>query len=291
MTEISLALGGGGIRGLAHIGVIRQLEYYGFTIKAISGTSAGGIIGAVYAAGYTTDEIQGLFSEIDKSRLFTHSSHDEPSLLGLQGFNDLLLNALGDRTFSELTIPFACTAVDINTCQEIIMASDNVTEAVMATIAVPGIFPPRKIGNLLLMDGAVLDPVPVALARWLSPGIPVIAVCLSAEQEDWTTPKTNIPNIPFVPSVLQDQLSRLRLGQAFKIFSQSIDISSRMLAELRMQSEKPNFIFRPDLGDYGILDDVDPKLLVKIGEDCVNQSIKSLRKSLSIKNIWTQHFG
>ena len=81
--EISLALGGGGLRGVAHIGVLRALETHGFEIKSIAGTSAGGLVGAVYAAGFSTEEIENLFNKFAKNRSFIHRSSEQPSLLGL----------------------------------------------------------------------------------------------------------------------------------------------------------------------------------------------------------------
>jgi len=81
--EISLALGGGGIRGVAHIGVLRSLESHGFKIRAIAGTSAGGLVGAVYAAGFNTEEIEETVNELDRNRFFSRHLNEQPSLLGL----------------------------------------------------------------------------------------------------------------------------------------------------------------------------------------------------------------
>ena len=83
--DITLALGGGGSRGYAHIGVLRRLEEEGLKVKAVAGTSAGGIIAAAYAAGYSPDELEDMFSQIDQSKLFARSGKEGPGILGLSG--------------------------------------------------------------------------------------------------------------------------------------------------------------------------------------------------------------
>ena len=104
--EISLALGGGGARGIAHLGVLRYLDEQGYQVKALSGTSAGGMIGAVYAAGYHPDEIVERFLEVDQSHLFGRQVGDGPSLLGVAGLMYVLDEMLGEKTFDDLQIPF-----------------------------------------------------------------------------------------------------------------------------------------------------------------------------------------
>jgi len=117
--EISLALGGGGSKGFAHLGVLRCLEKEGFKIRAVAGTSAGGIVSTLYAAGYNPDELLDRFKEFDQSRLFGRQPGDGPSLLGVAGINHLLADLLGERTFDDLRIPCAVTAVDLRLEKEV----------------------------------------------------------------------------------------------------------------------------------------------------------------------------
>ncbi len=179
MTDIALALGGGGVKGIAHIGVIKQLEKEGFKIRAIAGTSAGGIVGAVYAAGVSLDLIVSELGMVNQKEFFARQPDDPPSLLGLTGLVNFLNTYLEGKCFSDLSMPLALTAVDIRSKQEIILNKGSVVQAVLATVAIPGVFPPVMINDLELVDGGVLDPVPVAVARWLAPHLPVVAVCLS----------------------------------------------------------------------------------------------------------------
>ncbi len=176
--DISLALGGGGSRGYAHIGVLRCLEREGFRVKAVSGTSAGGLIAIAYASGYTPDKMEEVFTKVDQTKLFVRSPDEGPGLLGFSGAIRFLEDFLGNRTFSDLKIPCAVVAVDLMARREVVLNHGRVVDAILATGAVPGIFPPRKLGETQLVDGAVLNPVPVSVARLLAPSLPVVAVVL-----------------------------------------------------------------------------------------------------------------
>lgn len=291
MTEIALALGGGGIKGIAHIGVIRILEKAGFKIRAVAGTSAGGLVGSVYALGKTPDEIEKIVLGMDQSRLFSRSKDDGPSILGLSGIVDTLSQHLGDATFKELEIPFACTAADILTMQEYILDKGRVADAVLATIAVPGVFPPRTINNTELVDGGVVDPVPVALARWLAPSLPVIAVCLTPEPAGWAhIPEISMPAPnPFAQPFL-NQINKTRVAKAFQIYIRSMDITSHMLAELRLQADHPDVIIRPNVSRFGILDSFDTNILIEEGELAATMALSSVHKSVGWTNQLVRRF-
>ncbi|NLN69762.1 MAG: patatin-like phospholipase family protein [Chloroflexi bacterium] len=273
--DITLALGGGGVRGVAHIGVIRTLEEHQFKIKAIAGTSAGGLMGAVYAAGFSTQKIENAVDDFDPLRAFSRQTDDRPSLLGLGGISDKLTALLGERTFDELEIPFAATAVSLYTGKEIILTTGKVIDAVLATIAVPGIFPSQKIGGRVLIDGGILDPVPVQVARWMRPDLPVVAVTLNKRSPDFPEEEVALPiHIPGPASVIE-HLNNLRPVQALKIFSQSFEVASKHLTKLSMQLYKPEVIISPPVGHIGLLQKIDVKEMVQAGmaatEDILNE--------------------
>jgi NTE family protein len=279
--NITLALGGGGIRGVAHIGVLRALERNGFTIRAIAGTSAGGLIGALYAAGKTPDELQAVITNVDQKKLFTRGKKDGPALLGIAGLVELLTGLLGERSFDDLDIPFACTGVDTLSGREVILHHGNVLQAVTATVAVPGVFPPVKIDGVTLIDGGVLDPVPVRLARWLAPRYPVPAVVLSpCTPRPISNPVMPIP-LPG-PKPLVEQIAKLRLSQALNIYMRAMEISGLATTELRLSRERPDVIIRPDLVGIGLIDRVDPLKLIAAGELAVEKLLPELRQSTGI---------
>jgi NTE family protein len=280
--DICVALGAGGVRGVAHIGVLDCLEKAGFRIRAVAGTSIGGLIGAVYCNGYSPSEIGLILESFDQSQLFTRKSTDGPSLLGYTGLAEGLIDILGETVFTDLKIPFACTAVDIHTSQEVYLNEGRVLDAVLATIAVPGIFPPKMRGEAELIDGAILDPVPVNLARLLAPTLPVVAVALSPGQEEWhQAPQFNImPPVSLpIPTPILDGFARLRVAQAFNIFTRSINISSQMLTELRLQIDRPEVIIRPPVNQYGLLDVVAVSELISAGYQAADKSIPQIKKS------------
>src|SRR4030042_295517 len=177
--NISLALSGGGVKGFAHIGSLRVLEKAGFRIQGLAGTSAGGLVGALYAAGYSPDEMAERLGDIDQGNLFSRMHGDGPALLGMAGFTAILEELLGQRNFDELRIPLALTATDLNTGLPVVIKQGRLLDAVLATSAVPGVFPARVINGHRLVDGAIMNPIPVAEARALYPKGPVIAVVLS----------------------------------------------------------------------------------------------------------------
>ena len=120
--DISIALGGGGSRGYAHIGVLRSLESKGFRIRAAAGTSAGGIVAVAYAAGYTPDELELMFTDLDQSKLFARAPTEGPGLLGLSRAAKLFEELFGDSSFADLQIPCAVVAVDLEAGREVVLS-------------------------------------------------------------------------------------------------------------------------------------------------------------------------
>lgn len=271
--DIALALGGGGVRGIAHIGVLRALEKHQFKIKAIAGTSAGGLVGSVYAAGFSTQKMEAAIKDFDPIRSFSRHHDDRPSLLGLGSIADKLSELLADRTFDELKIPFAATAVSLYSGKEIILCKGKVFDAVLATVAVPGVFPSQKIGGRVLVDGGVLDPVPVQVARWLRPDLPVVAVMLHKLPPDHPEDEIQLPiSIPG-PTSIVERLNNLRPVQAFKIFSQAFEVASKHLTDLSMQLYKPEVIIAPPVGHIGLLQNIDVEELIQAGIDATEETL------------------
>lgn len=119
MVDIALALGGGGSKGYAHLGVVRALEKRGYQIKAIAGTSAGGMAGAIIAAGFSSDEIIGRISHLRQENLYGFGRG--PSLLGTKGLEQIIYQFLENKTFADLKIPCALVAVDLINMKEVII--------------------------------------------------------------------------------------------------------------------------------------------------------------------------
>ena len=273
--EVAVALGGGGARGLAHIGALSELERAGYGIGALAGTSIGGVIASFYAAGLSPAKIAEWAEGAWGGGLF-RLRPSSGGLLGIDRIRELLERALAAKTFKDVRCPLALTAVDLEAGSEIVLTEGRLVEAVLATIALPGIFPPRAWGETRLVDGGVIDPVPVRPVRSLHNG-PVVAVVLSAQ-----------PGAPPGPSALEIMpaygvISHLRVGQALQVFGRSLEISSRLFTDLRLQLDRPEVVVRPKLDSIGILDTPEPAPVIEEGRSAMAESLPELERWFGVR--------
>jgi NTE family protein len=176
-SGVSLALGGGAARGLAHIGVLKVLAEEGIPVRGVAGTSAGGVAGAFLCAGRDWRWM------LAQARRLRWSDLVQPvvprmGLLGTERLERLLDRLLGVQRFEDLGLPFAAIAVDITTGEEVVLRTGPLAPAIRASCSVPGIFAPVVIDERLLVDGGLLNDVPADVARALAGG-PVLAVRLN----------------------------------------------------------------------------------------------------------------
>ncbi len=290
MKEIAVALGGGGSKGNAHIGVLRRLEKEGYQIAAVAGTSFGGLVGALYASGYSPDEIETLFTEIDQSKLYELGLHAQPGLLGLGKVGLWLDDLLGEKTFAETRIPCALTAADLGCNCEVVLSSGSLKEAILATIAVPGVFPPYILNGHHLVDGGVLNPVPVSVAREIAPKLPVVAVSLSSPlMPSAHHLPVSLPSV--IPEALIRRLTRLNISQALNVFLQSVDMSNQAVTELRLKSEPPDVLIRPAVAEIGLLDQVIVADVARLGEKATESVLPELARITKRKGFLSRFFG
>jgi NTE family protein len=162
--RVGLALSGGGARGLAHVGVLQVLEELNITPVAITGTSAGSIIGALRAGGLSHARIRAAAVTAQWTKLVRPVLPGNSGLLSLAPIDALLEELLAPKkTFAELSIPYACIATDIERDEMVILREGPIAPAVRASCTVPGVFTPVEIGNRLLVDGGVTNNLPVEL--------------------------------------------------------------------------------------------------------------------------------
>ena len=167
-SRVGLALSGGSARGLAHIGVLDVLHKEGIPIDMIAGTSAGAIMGAIYAAHLDTDIMPGYALEVTRKKLtpLIDPSLPRSGILKGKKIKDLLTGFLGgDLDFKDLKIPFAAVATDIDTGEEIVINSGSVPDAIRASISLPGIFTVVKREGRYLVDGGLTTPLPVHVVK------------------------------------------------------------------------------------------------------------------------------
>ena len=173
--KVGLVLGGGGAKGATVVGVLKVIEEVGVPIDYIAGTSIGSIVGGLYSVGFTVEQLDSLFRNEDWVDLFATGS-----------VLNLLENMVGPNDsidFNQLPIPFRCVAFDLKSHEEVVLRSGRLAQAMRASMAIPGAFKPVRINGMLLVDGGMINNLPVDVVRDMGADI-VIAVDLQQKKHD-----------------------------------------------------------------------------------------------------------
>ena len=183
--KIGLALGGGGAKGLAHIGVLKVLEEEKIPIQMIAGTSMGAVIGAIYATGKDSKQLEELALNTDLKETLRWIDPCFPKMGFIKGkkINDLLKSLIGEIKFTDLKIPFACVATDIKSGEEVVIKTGSVVGGIRASISGPGVFPPVKWEERFLIDGGLVNPVPISVLKEMGADF-IIAVNVESRGEE-----------------------------------------------------------------------------------------------------------
>jgi NTE family protein len=209
--KVGLALGAGGTKGYAHIGVLRVLERIGLPIDYLAGTSIGAVVAGLYAANYSLEEIAELLDKTGATAF--RLTLPLRSLLSNRGVRADIQQVGGQKRFEELDIPLALVAADLITQQEVVFKSGLVWPAVLASISIPGIYPPQRIGPYTLVDGGILNPLPADVVTEMGADR-VIGVRLSSRpgsSRQWAETEHTISE---GPSVIQTLIRSLDLMQS-----------------------------------------------------------------------------
>ena len=252
-VRVGLALGGGAAKGFAHIGVIKMLEANGITPHVVSGTSAGSVVGALYASGMDPFALQEKAVALDESsirdvRLFSGG------LVQGQALQDYVNAQVGNRPIQSLSKPFAAVTTWLETGERSVFVRGNTGQAVRASSAVPGVFEPVRIGERSFVDGGVVSPVPVDAARQLGAEY-VIAVDISSKASG-TTP-THL------------------LG----VVNQSIAIMGQTLG--KQELARADVVIRPAVNDIGPADFEQRNAAILAGERAALAALPQIRKELA----------
>ena len=276
MMKLGLTLGGGGARGSAHIGVLHELETLDLRPDLVTGTSIGGLIGAFYCAGMPLEQIEAALRRFKPSLMYAFpdnepaiGSHANIDRTLQQIFTDHYAERFAERRvkrprFSDLEIPLAVVATDLVTKREVILDSGDLILAVQASLSIPVLFPPIKIGDWQLVDGGIMNNVPFDVARARG-ATHTIAVDLGDAAPYGTPPEHTLPQADGNPigvrlaqvldrSVFDRALYQVTREPIWQVVTTIMDIVADNTVKLRVAMSPPDVLIRPHLGTIGILD-------------------------------------
>jgi len=286
--KVGLALGGGGARGLAHIGVLSVLEEEDIGVDIIAGTSVGAIIGGAYACGVTPRELKRMVvrylksPEFQSSIIHTLSPTDDvtdsrfaqlisgylksryhmirtffkPGAVPLQDFQSMINYFIPERKIQDTRIPFRAVSTDLISGEQIVFAEGSLREAVLASCAVPGAIDPLKSGDRLLSDGGITSLVPVN-ALWEAGADMVIAV-----------------------TVERNMLFNGNIKKAKDVVTRAGEITAYRLKDYEL--EKADVVIRPRTRDSHWADFSKASELIRDGEDAAREALSEIRKRLPL---------
>jgi NTE family protein len=287
--RIALALGGGSARGWSHIGVIRALEEAGIRPDIVCGTSIGALVGAAHAAGRLDDLERWVVSLRVRDVLSYMDFNISGGVLKGTRLMAYLRSHWEDRPIEDLPMPFAAVATALDTGSEVWLRSGPVLEAVRASIALPGLFTPVRIDGRWLVDGGLVNPVPVSLARAMDADI-VIAVDLASDLLGRHLQASLEPDIPTsgnewlrrMRASLADYLPaptpiELRLPSALDVMASSLNIMQVRITRSRMAGDPPDALIAPRMAHFGLMDFHRAAEAIDIGRGAVEAAMPGLR--------------
>jgi NTE family protein len=301
---IGLALGGGAARGFAHIGIIRTLLANGIVPDVVVGTSIGAVVGGLYAAGKldTLEEwgrsLQGMRTILGYLDIRLNGS----GLIGGEKLANRLEEACGQTQIEDLPIKFAAVATEVRTGHEIWLTRGRVVDAMRASYALPGIFAPVLIGDRWLVDGALVNPVPVSAARALGAEI-VIAANLSS---DIFTHSTTIyahgamPD-PEMPAA-EEPATKRRFPRFFSpektvkreffggggrpgissVMVDAFNIMQDRITRARLAGDPPDLLITPRVGQIGWFDFHRANELIGFGTRAAERAVESIQEAIHV---------
>lgn len=297
--KLGLALGSGSARGIAHIGVLKVLEGAGIRPDVIAGTSIGAVIGSFFAAGHSAAEIEGIACSFDIKALIALAdvALSRSAIIAGEKVEAFLAEHL-PRDFADLAIPFGCVSADLRTGEQVVHTEGDLVAAVRASLSIPIVFMPVESGSKLLVDGGLVQPVPVDVARRLGADR-VIAVPVFGTDVTWLIPaaaaggpaklgkaergasshpkfftstsgEAGVPDD--APPDADKVLNRIQIGLA------SFDVMQREIALAALQ--RADIVIAPDVAGFSQLAFLEASTLVRLGEEAARKAVDDVREML-----------
>ncbi len=262
--KIAVVLGGGGARGLSHIGVLKTLKEKNIPVDIIVGTSAGALVGGLYAAGIDIAELERIgvntgwnkLSNLSRFRMLGLVTRE--SLLSTKKLENYLQDKIGRKRFTDLKIPFACIACDIKTGERIVFKEGELAFAMRASATIPGVFEAAEYRHRYLVDGGVVDNLPVDIARLMGADF-IIAVYPKADN------------------------SSFEVSSVFTTLVQVINIQGKLIAE--SQIKDADFVIIPEVRDVNTIDLNRSEECIEAGTAAGRQTAAALQDKILEKYI------
>jgi len=309
--SVGLVLGSGSARGWAHIGVIEALEEAGIPIDYIAGCSVGSYIGAIYASG-SLKSLKDFVIRMDGKKIFSYFDIVFPRsgvLDGTKKVKELFCMHTDVEDFAQLNIPLMMVATDLDTGDKVVLSSGDLLEALRATMSMPGLFAPARIKGHWLVDGGLVDPVPVGIARAMGADV-VIAVNLNSglnSRRDKTKDRPKKPGSAQKSHNPHDYKNELLIkwtayyenaGLSLKhkinellrressipdimeTVANSINIMQERITRINLAVEPPDILIQPRLGELKMMDFDQVDHAIEEGYSCVKQQIEDIKELL-----------
>jgi NTE family protein len=296
---LGLTLGGGIARGWAHIGVLRALDAAGIRPQVVCGTSVGALAGAAHLSG-RLDVLETWARGLNRQRMITYLDFGlgQPSLISGRKLGRLLDQSFGDLRIEDLGVPFGAVCVDLFTGHEVCLSKGRVSEVIQASYALPGVFPPRRVGRHMLVDGALVNPVPVSVCRALGAEV-VIAVNLNGD----IMGKTRVPDGGYAHIAGFDVLELMPGGgllsgingiarklfrrdpnapSLFGVMMASLNIVLDRTGRSRLAAEPPDVLIAPKLGHIGSAEFDRAAEMIDLGYQAAEEAIPDIREALRV---------
>lgn len=293
--KIGLALGSGSARGMSHIGVIRALEEMGVKIDIIAGCSVGSLVGASYATS-KLDKLEEWAVSMTESKIrkFLSINFNAAGFINAKTLQNLFETTIGleSLTFNDMDIPFAAVATNLSNGREVWLKNGSVHDALWSSMAFPGLFPCVALENKWLVDGGLVNPVPVSLCRALGADF-VIAVNLNsdiinsykmindedkidthkkdkekAQNDFWEKTKSGFQK---ALELISSDGSTVTEPKGIDVISNSIHIMTSHLTRSKLVGEPPDVLLQPRLTDVGLLQLHKSKVCIAEGKACVER--------------------
>jgi len=300
--DLSIALGGGLARGFAHIGVLKTLNKHNIYPSIVAGTSIGAVVGGCYLSG-KLDDLEEWATSLNRYKILSYIDFRVRSagLIGGKRLKETLKEHFKDMEFEDLPHPLICIATDLATGHEVWMRKGNLINAITASFALPGVFPPIHYDERYLVDGALVNPCPISPCQALGARM-TIAVDLNTDLIGKSTkPGTNYQTIagfdvfdnndvnpeaqkPFKSSSITRRLFRREENNPslFGVMISGLSILQDRLTRSRLAGEPPDIHIKPAIGHIGLLEFEKAEDLIKLGEEAAEKMIPEIKAAMQV---------